>query len=189
MSDHLTTQELISKIETADRRYRRSSTVLLIIIGVAIAATLVLQYQALEQFQAQSAERAAGLKALQEEQKKESEKSNRYLQCIARYFADPNRRDTVIQDIDSCNIDPTTGLLIPGADDTKSNSVRPGDPTLLAPGPSGGPSNTPGITNPDPDTETDPNPAPPRGVIPRIVDGVVGGVNGLVDGARGILGL
>lgn len=189
MSDHLTTQQLIAKIETADRRYRRSSTVLLIIIGVAIAATLILQYQALEQFQAQSAERAAGLKALQEEQKKEAEKSNRYLQCIARYFADPNRRETVIQDIESCNIDPTTGYLIPGVDDTKSNSVRPGDPTNLVPGPSGGPKTTPGTTNPDPDTETDPNPAPPRGVIPLIVDGATGLVNGVVNGARGILGL
>jgi len=186
MSDHLTTQQLIAKIENADKRYRRSSTVLLIIIGIAIALMLFLQFQALEQFKAQSADRGAAIKALQQENKKEAEKTNRYLQCIARYFADPNRRDTVIQDIDSCNIDPTTGFLIPGVDDSKSNSVRPGDPTLLAPGPATtGPNTTPSNPPQDPDTETDPNPTPPRGVIPRVLDGVTG----LLDSARGILGL
>lgn len=186
MSDHLTTQQLIEKIESADRKYRRSTTVLLILIGVAIAVMLFLQFQALEQFKAQSKDRGDAIKELQEENKQESEKTNRYLQCIARYFADPNRRETVIQNIEVCNIDPTTGALVPGLDQSPiASSDQEATPGNLSPGPSGGPSTTPGIINPDPDTETDPNPAPPRGVIPRLLDGV----SGLVDNARGILGL
>lgn len=190
MSDHLTTQELIAKIENADKRYRRSTTVLLILIGIAIAVMLFLQFQALEQFKGQSKDRGDAIKALQEENKQESERTNRYLQCIARYFADPNRRETVIENIESCNIDPTTGAFVPGIDQSPiASSDSEATPGNLSPGPSGGPSTTPGNTTPDPDTETDPNPAPPRGVIPRVLDSVTGGLNGLVDGARGILGL
>lgn len=142
MSDHLTTQQLIQKIESADRKYRRSSTILLIIIDVAIAATLILQYQALEQFKTQSAERGAGLKALSEEQKAESEKTNRYLQCIARYFADPNRSETIIADIESCSIDKTSGAVVPGT--SPLASTNPGsDSENLTPGPATtGPSNS-----------------------------------------------
>lgn len=185
MSDHLTTQQLIQKIETADRRYRKSSTLLLIIIGLAIALMLFLQFQALEQFKAQSADRGAAIKALQEENKSESEKTNRYLQCIARYFANPDRVNTVIQSIDDCNIDSSTGAFVPGIDQTPL-AASGSDSGNLSPGPSsGGPSTTPGNTTPDPDTETDPNPAPPRGVIPRILDGV----DSVIDSARGILGL
>lgn len=182
MSDHLTTQQLIAKIENADRRYRRSSTVLLIIIGFAIAATLVLQYQALEQFKQQSAERGAGLKSLQEENQRESEKTNRYLQCIARYFANPDRAQTTIRSIDDCTIDGKTGAIVPGTDQSPIASSG-SDSVNLSPGPSGGPS----TSNPpeNPDTSTPTNPAPPRGVIPLILDGVTG----LVDDARGILGL
>jgi hypothetical protein len=186
MSNHLTTQQLIQKIETADRRYRKSSTVLLIIIGLAIALMLFLQSQALEAFKTQSADRGAAIKLLQEENKREAETTNRYLQCIASYFANPDRANTVIQSIDDCNIDPSTGAFVPGIDQSPlASSSSEGTPGNLSPGPSGGPSTTPGITTPDPDTETDPNPAPPRGVIPLIVDGV----SGLVDRARGILGL
>lgn len=184
MSDHLTTQQLIAKIETADRRYRKSSTVLLIIIGFAIAATLVLQYQALEQFKQQSAERGAGLKALQEENQRESEKTNRYLQCIARYFANPDRAQTTIRSIDDCTIDGKTGAIVPGTDQTPLASSG-SDSTNLSPGPSGGPSNTPVIPIPDPENNPDPNPTPPRGVIPLLRDVV----NGVIDSGRGILGL
>lgn len=184
MSDHLTTQQLIAKIESADRKYRRSSTVLLIIIGVAIAATLILQYQALEQFKTQSAERGAGLKALQEENQRESERTNRYLQCIARYFANPDRAQTTIRSIDDCTIDGKTGAVVPGTDQTPLASAG-SDSGNLSPGPSGGPSTNPVNPNPDPDTETDPNTPPPRGVIPRLLDGATG----LLNGARGILGL
>lgn len=186
MSSHVSTQELINRIEKNDRRYRRASTLLLIIIGFAIAATLILQYQALEAFKSQSAERAAGLKSLSEDQKAESEKTNRYLQCIARYFADPNRQDTIIADIESCSIDKTSGV-VPGTDQTPLASGNPGNSSpSLTPGPAAtGPNSTPVNPTPDPDTETDPNPAPPRGVIPRLLDGVTG----LVNDARGILGL
>lgn len=185
MSDHLITQELIQKIESADRKYRRSTTVLLILIGVAIAVMLFLQFQALEQFKAQSKDRGDAIKALQEENKQESEKTNRCLQCIARYFANPNRSQTVIQSIDDCNIDATTGAVVPGIDQTPlaSSGSNSGN---LSPGPSsGGPNTTPGNTNPDPDTETDPDPAPPRGVIPRLRDFITGTSND----ARAILGL
>lgn len=184
MSDHVSTQQLIQKIESADRKYRRSTTVLLIIIGIAIALMLFLQYQALEQFKGQSADRGAALKQLQEENKTESERTNRYLQCIARYFADPNRRETVIENIDSCNIDPTTGAFVPGIDPTPiASSGSEATPGNLSPGPSGGPS----TSNPpeNPDTSSPIDTPPPRGVIPRLLDGVTG----LVDNARGILGL
>jgi len=185
MSDHLTTQELIQKIESADRKYRRSTTVLLILIGVAIAVMLFLQFQALEQFKAQSKDRGDAIKALQEENKAESERTNRYLQCIARYFANPDRANTVINSIEDCNIDPTTGAMIPGTD-TPIISSDPGESSSLTPGPAAtGPNTTPSNPNPDPDTETDPNPAPPRGVIPLLRDIV----NGVRDNGRAILGL
>lgn len=182
MSDHLTTQQLIEKIETADRRYRKSSTLLLIIIGLAIALMLFLQFQALEQFKAQSADRGAAIKALQQENKEESEKTNRYLQCIARYFANPNRSQTVIQSIDDCNIDPSTGAVVPGIDPSPLASSG-SDSVNLSPGPSGGPS----TSNPpeNPDTSTPIDTPPPRGVIPRLRDFLTG----TLDDARAILDL
>ena len=195
MSNHLTTQQLIAKIETADKRYRRSSTVLLIIIGFAIAATLVLQYQALEQFRAQSAERAAGLKALSEAQKAESEKSNRYLQCIARYFADPNRRETIITDIESCNIDLATGAFIPGTDNDPL-ATSGSDTVNLSPGPAAtGPNNSntgdPGAGQNNGGTSgSGGDTPPPRNFIQRnITDPLVNGTVDLINGARGIIGL
>ncbi len=180
MSDHLSTQQLINRIESADRKYRRSTTVLLIVIGVAIALSIFLQYQALEQFKNQSAERSADSKVLQESIKRETEKTNQVLRCIAAYFANPNRADTVIQNIDQCNIDPSTGAVI---FDTEQNTPAGSGPLSLSPGPSGGPS----TSNPpeNPDTSKRQNDDPPRGIIPRTLDSIFD----LVNDARGIIGL
>lgn len=138
MSDHLSTQELIRNIERSDRRFRLATQIFLVLIGLALCLVLYLQFQALEQFKQQSADRSAEIKQLQEENKAESEKSNRYLRCIATYFANPDRGNTVIQSIEDCNIDPTTGAFVPGVEQP------------IASNPTGSSSLTPGSANPEP---------------------------------------
>lgn len=188
MSDHLSTQELISDIERNDRRFRMSVTVLLVIIGLAIGVMLFLQYQALERFKSQAARNEAENSALQKTIKEETQKTNRYLQCIAQYFANPDRADTTIKSIDDCTIDKTTGALVPGLDSTPLASNGSGsDSDFLAPGPAppGQATNPPVRRDPIPENPNPTNPPPPRGVIPFLMDGL----SGLIDRARGILGL
>lgn len=200
MSDHVSTQELINKIESADRKYRRSTTVLLVVIGIAIALSIFLQYQALEQFRQQSAQRSSDNKVLQEAIKRETEKTNQVLRCIAAYFANPDRSNTVIQNIDQCNIDPSTGAII---FDTEQNIPAGSGPASLTPGPAGTGPNTNTSNNPsnssgsagggsgnDPDPDPDPETTPERNFIQRnVTDPIVNGAVDIVNGARGIIGL
>lgn len=175
MSDHQTTQELIQNIETMDRRYRRASTMLLVFMGLAIAVTLALQYRAIEEFRNQSAERAEAIKQLQEDNKAESEKTNRYLQCIAEYFAANSESAATLKSLDDCTIDAATGAAVPGVSSESVSGTS-----------SSGQSATPAATPPaDPETNPDPNPDPPLGLVPRVANRI----SNLIDSARGMIGL
>lgn len=165
-------EELLEIIRREDKRFRTSLAIFMSAIGGVLILVLALQYQALTGFQSQSDERAAGIKSLQEQVKSESQKSNRYLRCIALFFAQTDRANATIKDIDSCDINLETGEPIVSPEDTKQ--VEDNDP----------------VVNPTPDNpngnEQTPPPATDRNVIQKnLTDPLFKGLNDI----RGAIGL
>lgn len=126
--------DLLHKIERNDRHFRMAQSIFMTLIGLILVGLIAAQFVVINNFQSQSAERAKSLKALQqsnnelaESNKHLSEQSNRYIQCIAQFFASEDRQNRVLEDLDSC-IYTDSGETVPGViiPQTSSNSADTG---------------------------------------------------------------
>jgi hypothetical protein len=159
---------LLRNIERKDRRFRFFQGLFLGAIGLGIVVLLLLQFNYNARFQAQSAERARGLKTLTadnkrlgEDNKRLSEQTNRYIQCVARFFATTDRANLVLTNLDKCNFT-QNGKPVPGVDasptagDGSNAPAASGQGATAAPrqstqpsGSSGGGGTNPGPAQPD----------------------------------------
>ncbi len=154
MSGDETSAEVIRKIQSRDSKYRAFFVFLMLGVLVALFAVIFLQAQALQEFRNQSAARGAGLKTLSEQNLDAAGRTNSYLQCLARYFAETDRAELQLTDLDACSYE-RGGNAVPGVDVTPTGTAS-GDRTTA---PSGSTQQTP--TTPAPQQET-PATAPPE---------------------------
>lgn len=123
--------DLLHRIEKNDRRFRMAQTIFMSLIGFILVGLIAAQFMVIRSFQDQSAERANGLKQLQQDNKQLAqdnkhltEQTNRYIQCIAQFFATTDRQDRILTDLDDC-IYEDGGTTVPGVivPPTSSNSA------------------------------------------------------------------
>lgn len=115
-----TISDLKALIVYRDKRFRIFQALFMGIIGIALIVLVAAQFIVINQFQDQSAQRAAGLKQLAETAQNNTELSNQYLQCIARFFATTDRSGQVLTDLDQCAYE-RNGVPIPGLGRNTSN--------------------------------------------------------------------
>lgn len=147
-ADKQTHYDLLHRIEKNDRRFRFAQSIFMTIIGLVLVGLIAAQFLVIRSFQEQSAERASGIKALQEdnqsllkENKHLSEQTNRYIQCIAQFFATTDRQTRVLSDLDKCTYEQNgraiPGVVLPQSSDETTNSPAPVDSQNTGSGSSG----------------------------------------------------
>lgn len=159
MSGEETSAEVIHKIQARDTKYRVFFVILMIVVIVSLFGVIFLQAQALSEFRGQSAERAASLKALQQQNLEASGRTNSYLQCLARFFAEQDRTNLTLTDLDKCSYE-RGGNAVPGVDVTPTGG--PADQQTTAP--SGTSQQMPTVTPPAGQTPSTPAQNTPKPV-------------------------
>lgn len=121
MPDTESSADIIRSINARDRKYRLWFVILMFLVILVLGGVAVLQAATIQQFKEQSTERADAIKALQEDNLRASARTNAYLQCIARFFAERNRSDLQLTDLEACNYE-RNGTIVPGVDITPTTS-------------------------------------------------------------------
>lgn len=133
MSNQAEVEGLIRDIERRDIRFRRSQTVFVVSLIVGIIVLLILMIQVLSgigrQLTALDEARAAAT-AQGENQLRVIEDR---LNCIVKVFAESDRSEITIEDIDSCtlerdeeaNNDASTTVVVPASPSTPTSPAQP----------------------------------------------------------------
>lgn len=132
---HASTQRLIANIEKKDRRFRVAQAIFMALVALAMIVLLLLNYVQLIQKNHLLGQQGALLqqqKDSTEELKRNTndrlDKVDNHIDCIAKFFAQSNRAELSIADLQSCSIT-TTSTLTPGYTPVdKSDPEYPGDP-------------------------------------------------------------
>jgi len=139
--------ELISSIETKDRRFRFALGIFMMLIALALLAVFMVQFNSAQASRDQGADRQREILKLQQHNDEEFAKQTRYIQCIAQFFATKDRASRVLTDLDNCSFlqdgQPVTGVVLP------ATNVLPGD---SIPGQSVTPTTIPSSTGTTPQT-------------------------------------
>lgn len=162
MSAEETSTQVIRKIQAKDSKYRLFFVVLMILVLVAMGGVILLQAAALQEFRGQSAERAASLKKLQRDNLDASGRTNAYLQCLARFFAESDRADLTLTDLDKCSYE-RAGSVVPGVDVTPTGTPT-NEQTTAGSAPA---SSDPGPSSPTAPPQASSSP-PPLTVVPAV---------------------
>lgn len=118
------TDELIQDVVRSSHRLRVTASVFMGIVATLLISLIVAQFWQLQEYRRQSTERAEGIRRLSEAAANNSEVSNRYLQCIARFFATTDRASRTLTDLDACTYE-VDGQSVPGLD-TRPTSTASG---------------------------------------------------------------
>lgn len=100
----LTIEELLHQIEANDRRFRLAQGVFMFVVGGILMVLLTAQYNTIIAFDKQSNERREGLQQVQQATKNSVDETERYIYCIAQFFANNDRSNWVISDLENCKI-------------------------------------------------------------------------------------
>lgn len=153
MPDELSPHELLLDIEHKDRKFRLAQRFFMILVTVVLAGILValfVQNQSLKDQATRSDDATQKILENQkntiDEQRKQIETTNRYIQCLARFFATTDSDSRVLTNLERCNItssgSPVTGLnLTPSQNQStapSSGSNSSGNTGTSNPGSSGG---------------------------------------------------
>lgn len=151
----LTTDELLHLIETNDRRFRVAQAVFMFVISGILVTLLFSNYQTIVAFQKQSEERRNAIEKIQQATKDSVDETERYIYCIAQFFASKDRANLIITDLDNCKITDTSSAstLTPAQ---LSGEPAPTSPYKSAPEATPWPATTPA---PTPTPTTTPEPA------------------------------
>ena len=152
-ADSQTIRDLINQVESKDKKFRLFQGVFMGVVAIMLIALIGAQFFVINQFQSQSAERAAGIKKIAETAQHNTELSNQYLQCIARFFATTDRQSRVLTDLDDCVYE-QNGTVIPGLDNSPTGQTTTPAPLVVTP-------DMPGLTPLNP--QQDQSPAEPEG--------------------------
>ena len=103
MSDHLSTQELINRIETKDRRFRVAQSVFLTLLLMFLSGIVFVQFRTLNTVR----EQLVSSKATALETSKQSDEQRdliiRRLDCMVAFLSVEDRTGLTLADIDNCS--------------------------------------------------------------------------------------
>lgn len=126
-----TSLELLQTIQHRDRRFRLAQTVFMSIVALILCGVLIALYAQNQSLSNQANDRARNVQKLLDAQdktiaaqKEEIETTNRYIQCIAQFFATTDRTSRIITDLDSCNIQ-SNGQRVGGVNLTPTQQQAP----------------------------------------------------------------
>ena len=115
LQEHSSTRELIATIEQKDRQFRIAQSIFMAILLLSLLAVVGVQLRTLSGVQEQLRQQGV----LLEEQRKNTEdiknttaNVSRQLDCIAQFFAQRDRQDAVITDLEQCVIVNEDGSII-----------------------------------------------------------------------------
>jgi hypothetical protein len=104
MSDHASTQELINKIESKDRRFRTAQAAFMLLLLAALVGIVFVQFRTLESVHQQ----LVVSRTVAAETKSQSNAQNAIiihrLDCMTAFFSVPNRTNLTISDVEKCSI-------------------------------------------------------------------------------------
>lgn len=104
MSDHESTQQLINKIESKDRRFRTAQAVFMILLLSVVLGIVYVQFRTLESVHQQ----LVVSRMVASETKSQSNAQNatiiHRLDCMTAFFSIPNRTNLTISDVEKCSI-------------------------------------------------------------------------------------
>lgn len=141
-ADDQAIRALIANVEAKDKRFRIFQGLFMGIVSILLIVLVGAQFFVIKQFQDQSAQRAAGIKKIAQTAQHNTELSNQYLQCIARFFATTDRQSRILTDLDNCVYE-QNGAVIPGLDSNPTGNRAAQEPVTINP-------NGPGLTQQSP---------------------------------------
>lgn len=104
MSDHVSTQELINRIESKDRRFRTAQAVFLILLLSLLIGVIFVQFRTLDTVRQQLVASKAAVKENSKQSDKQREVIVRRLDCMVAFFSQTDRQNLSIQDIEKCSL-------------------------------------------------------------------------------------
>lgn len=118
MSDHLSTQELINRIESKDRKFRTAQAIFTLLLFVALVGVIFLQFRTLNNVREQLNTSKATAAETAKQSDLQREKIIRRLDCMVAFFSQKDRTNLSISNIDKCSLDRNGNLndffIVPG---------------------------------------------------------------------------
>lgn len=102
MSDHASTQELISNIEKKDRRFRLFQSIFMISTFVALIFIIGAQQRTLTNVQEQVSKEAKTAEQASSERSEQLTAITRRLDCMVVFFSQPDRDNLTIENVENC---------------------------------------------------------------------------------------
>lgn len=106
--DDVSTQKLLSSIEARDHRFRLAWVFFMFIAAVILFFLVALSIKTLDGVEKQLKQQETLLR----EQKENTAKISAQMDCIARFFAERNRQEAVINDLEQCRIMRPDGSVV-----------------------------------------------------------------------------
>lgn len=169
MNGETTTHDLIRTIESKDRRFRVALAAFMIVVALSLICILYAQFRLINEFRTQAHAQGELILDLQRDSRDANTRAAQQLSCIADFFANTDRVNRIITDLDDCRIEPipqkqssndqTAGQTVffpPRAQNPQpltvqnspaANPIQPAEPPPSGPSPSSPP---PAAPAPDP---------------------------------------
>lgn len=119
MPEQQTSQDLIHTIEARDRRYRIAWVISALAIIIALIVVVIMQYRNLEK-------QEDGIEKIKADNADQYKKISDQIDCIADFFAERDRDNKLIDDLEKCNISQYRG---------NKKSQKPTDSASTTPSP------------------------------------------------------
>lgn len=104
MSNHASTQQLITSIEKKDRLFRTAQTVFMALLIITLIGVIFLQSRTLNAVQQQLLQQKDTVAEIKKDNGNQLDRLNRHLDCIVVYFQQANRAQLKIDDINKCTL-------------------------------------------------------------------------------------
>ena len=110
MSDHLSTQELISRIETKDRRFRFAQSVFLTLLLTLLIGVIYVQFSTLNAVREQLVISKATALETSRQSDEQRDLILRRLECVVAFLNVKDRTGLTLSDIENCSETESDGL-------------------------------------------------------------------------------
>ena len=104
MSDHLSTQELINRIESKDRKFRLAQSVFMILLLATLTGVIFVQFRTLNAVKEQLIVQKATSEERSSQNRELQDKIIRRLDCMVQFFSQPDRSNLTIENINQCSL-------------------------------------------------------------------------------------
>lgn len=179
MSDHVSTQKLISTIERKDRRFRAAQIAFMVILVSSLVGIIIIQVRTLAAVNEQLSQQKRTVTDIKRDNSEQLGRLNRHLDCIVAYFGQTDRANLTIEDINKCTIKGSDGAQEFFLQAAPPPTAPPSGSPLAAPPATPRPTVAPASDNRqvvvEPTQTPSPTPSPSQpGVVRSIIDLVTG---------------